>query len=389
MKTMTKEDLQTLADFSGLNCVSIFIPTHKKGHEVNEGQDAILLKNHYQQIRQQLKDKDISENEANEYLAPIKQLVDDSNFWRHQEHGLAIFLGQDYFKFLKLPRSVREFSILSTSFHLDQIVPLLQKEHPFYILAISLNKVRLLEGDEQSVEELNIQDMVPEGMEDALSYYDFEKTLQYHSGGSSRGKAGTSVYHGQGGDGDKDDVYVEEYFRRVNDVLEQIIEDKNRPVVLAAVDTQHPIYREANKSFKLAEEGIQMNPDRESPENLHQKAVETLQGYFNENKQSEMNRYAALAGSGQASYDIEEIAPAAINGRIDALFVVEGTHRWGHIDRQANSVQLHDAQQENDHDLVSKSAVQTILHGGNAYMVKKEDLPEEFVDADLAAIFRW
>ena len=386
---MTKEDLQTLANFSGINCVSIYIPTHKKGHQVNEGQDTILLKNHYQQIRQQLKDKDISENDANEYLAPIKQLIDDNDFWHYQEHGLAVFLGVDYFKALKLPYSVQEFSMLSTSFHLDQIVPLLHKEHPFYILAISLNKIRLLESDEQNVEELNIQDMVPEGMEDALSYYDFEKNLQYHSGGSSRGKTGTPIYHGQGGDGDKDDVYVQEYFRRVNDALEQIIGDKNRPVVVAAVDYLHPIYREANKMLKLADTGITMNPDQESPENLHQKAAEILKDYFNEDKQTEMDRYAALAGSGQASYDIEEIAPAAVNGRIDALFVVEGTHRWGYINREENSVQLHESEQENGHDLVSKSAVQTILHGGNTYMVKKEDLPEEFVDADLAAIFRW
>jgi len=389
MKTMTKQDLLVLADFSGINCVSIYIPTHKKGHEVNEGQDAILLKNHYQQIRQQLKDKDIPENEANQYLAPIQQLIEDSDFWRHQEHGLAVFLGPDYFKYLKLPYSAREFSMLSTSFHLDQIVPLLHKEHPFYVLAVSLNKIRLLEGDKQGIEEINIQDIVPEGMEDALSYYDFEKNLQYHSGGASQGKTGTPIYHGQGGDGDKDDVYVEEYFRRVNDVLEQIIADKNRPVVLVGVDSLHSVYREANKSLKLAESGVTMNADQEPAESLHQKAVEVLKDYFNQDKQSEMGRYAALAGSGKASYDIREIAPAAINGRIDALFVVEGTHRWGHIDREENSVQLHDAQQENDHDLVAKSAIQTVLHGGNAYMVKKEDLPEEFVDADLAAIFRW
>ncbi|WKN40490.1 baeRF7 domain-containing protein [Tunicatimonas pelagia] len=386
MKTMTKEDLQTLADFSGINCVSIYIPTHKKGHQVNEGQDAILLKNHYQQIRQQLKDKDISESEANEYLVPIKQLIDDNDFWRYQEHGLAVFLGTDYFKYLKLPYSVREFNMLSTSFHLDQIVPLLHKEHPFYILAISLNKIRLLEGDQQNIEELDIQDMVPEGMEDALSYYDFEKNLQSHSG---QGDSGSPIYHGHGGDGDKDNVYVEEYFRRVNDALDQIIEDRNRPVVLAAVESHHPIYREANKTLKLADNGITMNPDRESAENLHQKATEALKDYFNQDKQSEMDRYTALAGSGQASYSIEEIAPAAINGRIDALFVVEGTHRWGYIDREENSVQLHESEQENGHDLVAKSAVQTILHGGNTYIVKKEDLPEEFVDADLAAIFRW
>lgn len=388
MKTMTKQDLQALADFSGVNCVSIYIPTHKKGHEVNEGQDAILLKNHYQQIRQRLKDKDIPENEANDYLAPINELIEDNDFWRHQEQGLAVFLGNGHFKALKLPYSVQEFSVLSTAFHLDQIVPMMKEEHPFYILAISLNKIRLLQGSQEQIEELDIQNMVPDGMDDALSYYDFEKTLQFHSG-SNRGEPGAPIYHGQGGDGDTDQTYIREYFRRVNDVLEQIVPAKNRPMVLAGVGYLHPIYREANKTFNLTEEGIEQNPDQASAETLHEKAAEVLQDYFSEDKQTEMNRYAALAGSGKASYDIHEIAPAAVDGRIDALFVVEGTHRWGHINREDNSVQLHDAQQENDHDLVSKSAVQTILHGGNTYMVKKEDLPEEFVDADLAAIFRW
>nr|WKN36625.1 hypothetical protein K4G66_30135 [Tunicatimonas sp. TK19036] len=388
MKTMRKKDLQALADFKGVNCVSIYIPTHKKGKEVNEGADKILLKNHYQQMRQLLKNKDISESEANRYLEPIQKLTEDADFWRHQEQGLAVFLGENYFKYIKLPYAAQEFSTLSTSFHLDQIVPLLDDDHPFYILAVSLNKIRLLEGNEQEISEVDIQDLVPEGMDDALSYYEFEKNLQYHSG-ANRSEPGSPIYHGQGGDGGSEQTYILEYFRRVNDVLDQIVLHKNRPVVLAGVDSLHAIYREANKSLKLADEGIKLNPDRESPTDLHQKATEVLKDYFAEDKQSEMSRYAALAGSGKASYDINEIAPAAVNGRIDALFVVEGTHKWGSINREDNSVQLHDNQQDNDHDLVSKAAVETVLHGGHTYVVKKEALPEEFVDAELAAIFRW
>ncbi|MEM9670984.1 MAG: hypothetical protein ACFB15_11240 [Cyclobacteriaceae bacterium] len=107
-------------------------------------------------------------------------------------------------------------------------------------------------------------------------------------------------------------------------MLDQIVPDKNRPVV-------------------LAERGIEQNPDQASPETLNQKTVEALQDYFSEDKQTEMNRYAALAGSGKTSYDIHEIAPAAVDGRIDALFVVEGTHRWDHINQEDNSAQLHDS----------------------------------------------
>ena len=388
MKTLTKEQLQELASFTGINCVSIYLPTHRKGKEVNEGQDATVLKNHYQRIRSQLEAKDYSESEANQYLKPIRDLIDDSSFWRYQEEGLAVFLGDNFFRTLKLPYTVREFSWLSTSFDLGQLVPLTSQNRSFYILGVSLNKVRLLEADEHGIEEVDLPERVPEGMDDALSYYDFEKTLQSHSGTNQSSSSG-AIFHGQGGDGNKDDAYIEEYFRRVDEVLHPIIGEDNRPVILAAVEEWHPVFRDANTSIKVYAQGITGNPDNTSPQKLHEQAKALLHDYFTQNRQHDHERYAALAGSQQASYDISEIAPAAINGRIESLFVVSGTRHWGVIDRESNGVDLQEEPGENSHDLVSKAAIETILHGGNAYVVEREQLPETVDGAEMAAVFRW
>ena len=388
MKSLTKEQLRELATISGINCVSIYLPTHIRGKEVNEGQDTIVLKNHYQKIRSQLEKKGTAESDANQYLLPIRELMDDASFWRHQDHGLAVFLGEDFFKVIKLPYSVQEFSWLSTSFDLGQLVPLTAQNRSFYILGISLNKVRLLEADEHSVEEIHLPDQIPNGMDDALSYYDFEKSLQHHSGASSGG-SGESIYHGQGGDGDKEDVYIKEYFRRVDEALSKVVTHPDCPVVLAAVTEWHPVFREANASIKIYSQGIAGNPDTTPPTELHSKAKVLLQDYFTKDKQKDTERYRALAGSNQASNNIHEIAPAAIDGRIEAIFIVAGAHRWGVIDRSDNTVEVHEEPSENAHDLVSKSAVETVLHGGHAYLIGKDQLPDSVEDADLAAVFRW
>ena len=388
MKSLTKEQLQELATFSGVNCVSIYLPTHRRGKEVNEGQDTIVLKNHYQKIRKHMEAKGFSESEANQYLSPIRELIDDASFWRYQDEGLAVFLGDNFFKTIKLPYSVHEFNWLSNSFDLGQLVPMTAQNRSFYILGVSLNKIRLLEADEHSVEEIDLPGQVPEGMEDALSYYDFEKTLQYHSG-MNQGGAGGSIYHGQGGDGDKEDVYIQEYFRRVDETLSEVIPHKECPVILAAVEEWHPVFREANTSIKIYKDGVKGNPDNTPPQELHRKAKDVLKDYFSKDEQKDKERYMALAGSNQASYDIHEVAPAALDGRIESIFVVEGAHRWGVIDRSDNSVDLQEQPGENAHDLISKAAVETVLHGGRAYVVSKEQLPETIDAAEMAAVFRW
>ncbi|WKN30768.1 hypothetical protein PZB74_17575 [Porifericola rhodea] len=390
MERLTKEKLEELSNFQGTNCVSIFIPTHKKGKEVNEMYDAKLLKNHFQSIKNKIKQtKNIDESTVSQYLQPIQKLIDDTGFWHHQKQGLAIFLGQEYFEYFKLPYSVDEFELLGNGFHLEQLVPAYQQEGKYHVLAVSLGQVRFFKATTTDIEEVNLPESLPQGTEEALSYYDFEQSLQQHSG-SVLGGGQDPIYHGQGGnDSQKDQAYIKEYFRHLNDALDNVIEDKSIPVILASVDYLHPIFKEANKTLNLTEKGLTGNFDNAKLEDIHNKSKEIFNPEHEAVQKEYMEKYQALAGTGKTSYQIDDIAPAAVDGRIDTLFILKGAHRWGIINNEDNSVNLRDENDPNVHDLVSKAAVETVLNGGHTYFVDREHLPEQVDSAEMAAVFRW
>lgn len=410
MDKLTKEDLQQLANFQGNNCVSIYLPTHRKGKEVNESKDARVLKNHFQDIKNQIKnEKGIPENEVLSYLQPISDLIDDGEFWRHQDEGLAVFLGDDFFKYYRLPYPVEEYHMLGSSFYLLPLISFFSDDERYYVLSLSLNGVKLMEANSHQIRPIKGGDYMRKGIEEVYKEYDFEKGMMNQSssqgggypgpgtvpkgggGPNPSGNKGGATWHGHGGgtDGNDNDQLVEEYFRNVQDELNELIPNDQVPVVLAGVDRLHPLFKETNKSFNIYEEGIMGNYEQAKPDDLHAMSQKIMQPYLTSlrSKQSEM--YQELAGTGKASYDIGDIAPAAIDGRIDTLFVVKGVHKWGYINREDNTVSLNDQSNASSQDLVSKAAVETVLNGGHAFFVDKEELPENVDEAEMAAVFRW
>ncbi|MGI8599312.1 MAG: hypothetical protein ACR2KB_08655, partial [Chitinophagaceae bacterium] len=107
MEYINKEDLRELAKIQNENCISIYIPTHKTGREVFDGQDQILLKNQVQKIKNILEEKGLQDMQIVKMLKPLTDLLDDNGFWRHQSHGLAIFLNNKFFKYYRLPITFR------------------------------------------------------------------------------------------------------------------------------------------------------------------------------------------------------------------------------------------------------------------------------------------
>lgn len=410
MDMLNKEDLQRLDDFQANHCVSIYIPTHRKGKEVNEQRDARLLKNHYQDIKNQLKHEyDIPENEAIAYLEPIEKLINDREFWRHQTEGLAVFLGDDFFRYFHLPYPVEEFSSLSSSFYLMPLVSVFSDDDRYYLLSLSLNGVRLMEATRHNIRDVEGGTVMKKGIEEIYKEYDFEKGMMNQSssqgggypgpgtvpkgggGPNPSGNKGGATFHGHGAgtDGNDNDQLVVEYFQNVEDELKDLIPNDKVPVILAGVDRLHPIFKDTVKSFNIYENGIVGNYEQAQPKELHQKANEIIEPHLSSLRQKQTEMYRELAGTGKASYDISDIAPAAVDGRIDTLFVVKGAHKWGIIDRSDNSVNLRDKNDAGVQDLISKAAVETVLNGGHTFFVDKEHLPENVDDAEMAAVFRW
>ena len=194
MNTLTKDKLQNLSDFSGSDCVSIYIPTHRKGKEVHELKDSRVLKNHYQDIKNKLKDnKGIPENEAIAYLEPVYKLILDREFWHHQTEGIAIFLGDNFFEYFHLPYHVEEYSSLENSFYLMPLVSVFSDDNRYFILSLGLNKTRLMEATRYHIHEIEGGPMMKKGIDEIYKLYDFGKGTSNQSSsqhGSEQRSAG-------------------------------------------------------------------------------------------------------------------------------------------------------------------------------------------------------
>ena len=380
MNVLTRNNLKLLMEIHQGLCVSIFMPMHRSGPETQ--QDLIRFKNLLQEAEERLIAHGLRAPEARGLLEPAQKLLQSNLFHQHQSDGLGMFLSLEVFRYYLLPFVFKELVIVTDRFHIRPLLPLLSGDGRYYILALSQNKVRLLQGTHYSINEVPLAD-VPKNLAETLRDDDSWKELQMHSGISGGQGKLSSVTHGSEVDSKEN---IKRYFRRIDKGLHELVRDERAPLVLAGVDYLHPIYKEVNSYPHLMDEGIAGNPERLSAGELHELTWTIVKPYFQKAQQEAVNRYKEFASSGQASNRIRKIIPAAYHGRIELLFVIPDLQQWGTFDPGTDEIHLHKKEKTGDEDLLEFAAIQTLLNRGTVYMVGAEKMP----DTDpLAAVFRY
>lgn len=371
MTLLSQQELQTLIHDSSSPCVSIYLPTHTAGAEIQ--QDPIRLKNLLSKAQAQLTEQGQRTSEAEQLLAPAWALLDEGHeeFWRHQRHGLALFLSANSFRYYRMPLSFQELAVVSDRFHLKPLMPLLTGDGTFYVLAISQNQLRLWQASRDTMDELPLDDL-PESLAEVLQYDDPEKQLQFHSGD----RGGDPIYHGQGVGTTDDKTNILRYCQAIDRGINDLLKDQQVPLVLAGVEYILSIYREANSYSNLLEAQITGNPDQWQASELHQQAWAIVEPYFQQAQKLAVEQYRQLITTEQTTAKLAEILPAAHAGQIDTLFVQAGIQQWGSFDPQTRQLEQHSDQHPGDEDLLDLAAVYTLSQSGKVYSIPASDMPE-------------
>ncbi|MDO8785970.1 MAG: hypothetical protein Q7J12_07100, partial [Syntrophales bacterium] len=116
-------------------------------------QNQIRLRNLLREAEEKLLAGGRRPAEVKTSLEPVQGILGNALFWRRQRDGLAIFLTPDIFRFYCLPIDFEELVVLADRFHIKPLLPILRGDERFYLLALSQNEVRLLEGSRHSVRE--------------------------------------------------------------------------------------------------------------------------------------------------------------------------------------------------------------------------------------------
>ena len=385
MDILNPTELKSLIAQQEKMCISLYMPTHRAGRE--QQQDPIRLKNLLAEAETKLSATGMRRPDIQKMMSQAEELLWNKDFWQHQSEGLAILLSPDLFKVYRLPVEFEELLVIANNFHIKPLLPCLGRDIKFYVLAVSLKKVRLFEANADMLSEIELNFVT--NMEEALRLDDGERSFNMLSGSqrSGEGRVGAGSLHGHGiDDDDKKDIL--RFFQSVNQGLNEALNDRNIPMVLAGVDYLLPIYRESTSYKNLLQDGIIGNPDREDLKELHEKAWNIVRPIFEESQKKAFEKFEQLSGqqSDLAIHDLTAAVKAAVFGQVETLFVRLGAQKWGRYDAENNKVTVTGEPGPGNDDLFDFAAAQTLLNSGQVFAVPPEQMP---AGEEIAAILRY
>jgi hypothetical protein len=320
---------------------------------------------------------------VSDLLEPVAAIVDDTDFWRHTDAGLAVFLDSHELRWFRLPAAVEEAVVVSRRLWVAPLVPFVTAGEVFYVLALSENDVRLLRATRHEIAQLAAEE-IPGSMADALKFDDRESQL--HSHGADRIGSGqvSATYHGHSASDDFERADRERFLQAVDRGLTASVADMSDPLVLAGVAELVSRFRGLSSYQGIAESFIGGNPEHLTSRELHERALPLVTAY-REDKHTDLRKM--LGSPTTPTVDtLQETLQAASTGRVATLFMVAGRRAWGSFDAGRQQVTVHQDRRPGDEDLVDVAARETLAHGGEVVAADESEMPP---DATLAAVLRY
>lgn len=380
---LSESDLDELLADREPPALTIYLPTHRPNDQADA--DRIQFRVSLERARELLVERDDAAR-LTEELDEVEPLARDTEFWRQQADGFALFLAPGFRRAFRLSTDVPELTMVGDAFHLLPLIERLQDPARYWVLELAQERVRLWKGDAEGASRLN-PEALPVDLRDALEV-EFERDVMMvltrkETDGShgDHGRGGVMpVFHGHGERGPgREERLLRQYCRRLDDALNEVLGESRAPVILAAVEENQAVYREASRTELLMEEGIEANVQYWSPEEVHEAAWPIARSQAQEIEDRALEIWERAGGSGKAESDVANASHLAARGRIRLLMVEKGRRVWGHRDPETGEVAF-EREGGEDPDGASVEILDAIArgvlrHGGTVLPLSAERMP--------------
>lgn len=361
VKYLTAREIIALDSVSG-PCVSLHVPVDRIGRGSMEAR--IRLKNMVAETESQMTASGYRSSTAKQILRPAREMESNEAFWQKPNDGLALFLAPEYSQSYMLNKKPTPFAKVSDGFFVRPLLSILMKP-AYYVLALDQNETRLIRIENGVGTLVDLPDM-PHNIEEIVGGEESTKARQMHSIGK-RGTSVVSVSHGSGDRGAQVKDRLLRFAQAIDRAVCRHLTGSRSALVLAADHPIGDIYRNACHYKDLSAGTIEGCPSSLSADALASSASEII---ANEN-------YAALAalvaefGSLESRFlasDVhEEIATAAVEGRVRALFIKDGSNGLESLS-------------------INRAIIDTLRNHGRVFEVDEEDMPTDHI---MAALYRY
>ena len=301
-------------------------------------------------------------------LAPVDAVLESHEEWLRPEASMAIYLADDGSAFMPGPESGAPLVVVGRGFQVKHLLDAVPSPR-FAVLALSRKATHLFIGDASRFEEVETAGL-PVEMDEVLRFDDREPQLQSHGSARHGGGAGMGSFHGQGGNEQGEDL--RRYLRAVGGAVDSVLSDEC--LVLAGTEELVAAFRRATSYAHVAPGDIPGSGERLSAAELEAAARPLAAAWATTHREDVRARLVEMTGTDGATVDLATTVTAAVDGRVDALFVAGDAEVWGHFDPAQRRL-VDPVTEDEAEDLLNVAAVETWRHGGEVYVVPEADVP--------------
>src|SRR5699024_12401252 len=98
----------------------------------------------------------LSKQALDERMRPFQEIMNDREFWRSTQEGLAIFSSSERCIVYFLQRPVKEISVVANSFHIKPLIRVYQYADQYHLLGISRKDFPMFIVSRYEIEKINM-----------------------------------------------------------------------------------------------------------------------------------------------------------------------------------------------------------------------------------------
>lgn len=341
-------------------CITILLPL-REPVEIHT-----RLKNAIRRAEQGLKELNLDTETIEELVEPIKTLAQTVETEGRWGNSLVALRSPAVFRHFWARNIRAEMVKVANHFPVRPLLSLFSSARVFYVLALNQKSVRLFRGSGDSFERVKLPDSVPTDLHTWLNTRQPDHDLNNRSfGGPSTGSM-KGVRFGTSTDREGKHQYLLHFFKEIDKRIHTLLKEPAAPLVLAGVEYEIALYRKVNTYPRLMDDAVYGSPDSLKDE-MHARALQIMRRHSPEPLYSAMAQLERRRGSDLVSFEVGQILQAAHEGRVADLFL-----------RQDDT--------NGDDDKINEAAIQTLLHGGQVFVLGPEQIPDR---AGLVAVMRY
>lgn len=189
---ITQTHLTQLLKLEGSLFLSLYMPMARSFPD--QEQNPVRYRNLLRKLRERAEAHGDAVDPA--LLEPFEALVHDDDLWRSPRNGLAVIGGEGVFKVFSLHQTVEECVCIDHQPYLKPLLQISQSAGSFQVLCVTRDAVRLLKGDQNLLEEVELHPegrWIPKGFTEATT-----SEPSFRSSSSTEQAVSTEVNSGGG-----------------------------------------------------------------------------------------------------------------------------------------------------------------------------------------------